>query len=185
MSLKSDLDDAKEIWKDSSFATRCLIVLSLVLATSSITSLADVVFKWKGFILQGVDFYQVWIKNPLADLFAWARLPELAADFFLACSLFVTIYLKCESGDRPNWSLRKHLVIALGWTLVGTGTMIFMLFLYPSSFSFSFVVICSLMCGALIDVSRRERLAYFVLLGIVFLVLLVLAAINSGLTAPL
>ena len=51
MSLKDDINEAKELWVDSSLTFKIVIVISTFLATSSIANMADVVFEWEGFIL--------------------------------------------------------------------------------------------------------------------------------------
>lgn len=58
MSLKDDLAEAKELWANGSWMLRLFVVLSVVLTTSSVASLSDIVFEWKGFILDGINFYR-------------------------------------------------------------------------------------------------------------------------------
>ena len=47
---------------------RCVLVLAFFLTTSSLASLSETVFKWKGFILTGIEFYQEWIQGPIKIL---------------------------------------------------------------------------------------------------------------------
>jgi len=81
MALKDEIEQWRELWKDGSVGTKAIIVFSLFFTTSSITSLADYVFGWKGFILDGVEFYRTCITAPFSKLgeligLRWSR-PEV------------------------------------------------------------------------------------------------------------
>ena len=47
---------------------KAAIILVTFLSISSITSLSDVVFEWKGFILDAIEFYRKWIVNPFRSV---------------------------------------------------------------------------------------------------------------------
>ncbi len=70
MNLIDDWEEAKAMWRRSSRPMKALICLGLFMTTSSVTSISDVVFEWKGFMLAGVEFYRAWIRQPLQDLAA-------------------------------------------------------------------------------------------------------------------
>lgn len=70
MSLYSDLKE-KVQWNELSTINKVLYGVSLLFTVSSVTSLADVVFHWKGFILDGVHFYRDYIRS----LFSVITLP--------------------------------------------------------------------------------------------------------------
>lgn len=48
MSLAGDIEELKKLWKGASLLMKGAIVLGIILTSSSITSLSDVVFEWKG-----------------------------------------------------------------------------------------------------------------------------------------
>ncbi len=85
MSLISDLKEAKSLWTKSSCTFRIGLVFSTFMATGSIASLSDVVFKWKGFILEGILFYRSWVSTPLKELFSHfdIMLPIWGSDMLL------------------------------------------------------------------------------------------------------
>jgi len=70
MSLKEDVGEVVNEWGKASWKGRALLLLGLLLSASSIASLADTVFQWKGFLLRGVDFYRTHIAVPTANLVA-------------------------------------------------------------------------------------------------------------------
>ena len=68
MGLIGDINEIKKEWKKSSLGIKIIIVLSSFFVFSSITSLSDVIFSWKGFILDGIEFYKSIITHPLKKL---------------------------------------------------------------------------------------------------------------------
>ncbi len=74
MSLKDDIEEARELWARSSWLKRALIILVLLMSTSPIASLSDIVFDWKGFILDGVEVYRAYLTAPIRRLCARAGL---------------------------------------------------------------------------------------------------------------
>ena len=67
MSLKKDIDEMRTAWLQASWRIRVWLVISGFLALSSIASLSEAVFKWKGFILDAVTFYREWVRVPLKN----------------------------------------------------------------------------------------------------------------------
>ena len=58
MSFRSDMEDAKKLWGQSSWQSRLLLILTVFLSSGSIAGLSDQIFKWKGAILVAIDFYK-------------------------------------------------------------------------------------------------------------------------------
>lgn len=51
-------ETVKEFWKSQRFEARVILFFSVFFSASSIASLSETIFKWKGFILDGVEFYK-------------------------------------------------------------------------------------------------------------------------------
>ncbi|KRI00541.1 hypothetical protein AO057_11735 [Curvibacter sp. PAE-UM] len=68
MGLKADIDEAVQHWDRSPWRIKVFLVIALFLTTTSLASLSEAVFKWKGFILDALTFYQTWISHPLVEL---------------------------------------------------------------------------------------------------------------------
>ena len=68
MILINEIKEAKTVWKNASLLLRAYIVLSVFLVSGSIASLADIVFAWKGFILDGIELYNSIINIPFINL---------------------------------------------------------------------------------------------------------------------
>ena len=85
MSIVDDIKGVKSLWSGASLPFKGLIVVSTFFAVSSITSLSDVIFEWKGFILDGIEFYRGLIVRPLQEFAAQFGLSyaRQAVDFFI------------------------------------------------------------------------------------------------------
>jgi len=68
MGLKGDWIEVAEIWSKSSWRIRILLGVSVFLASNSIATLSDTVFRWKGFIKEGLYFYHQYFTTPLWSL---------------------------------------------------------------------------------------------------------------------
>lgn len=64
MGVKGDIEEASKLWKRSSLFTRLFVVVSVIVSSSSIASLSESIFKWKGFILEGLEFYKNYLVDP-------------------------------------------------------------------------------------------------------------------------
>ena len=70
MSLKDDIDDLGKVWSSSGSLFKVMAVISVFLSISSIASLSDRIFEWKGFVLDGVNFYRLYISVPASKMLA-------------------------------------------------------------------------------------------------------------------
>ena len=69
MGMYSELEEAVDLWDKSSNIKRSIIIISVFFTISSLTSLSDTIFKWKGFILDGLNFYKTFISGSIIDFF--------------------------------------------------------------------------------------------------------------------
>jgi hypothetical protein len=68
MGLKADLQEVAMVWRRSPWRIKTFLALSAFLASGSIASLSDTVFRWKGFALDAILFYQLYISEPIRNL---------------------------------------------------------------------------------------------------------------------
>ncbi len=91
MGLKADLDEVTQYWDRSPWRVKVFRFVSLFLATSSLASLSEVVFKWKGFILDALVFYRSNFSQPASEFLTgvFARpLPDSFIDGAVLLGLF-------------------------------------------------------------------------------------------------
>ncbi len=65
MDVNKEVEEFKESFRDGGILTRALLILGFLFTLSSITSLSSVVIEWKGFILDGLNFYQSYFVKPV------------------------------------------------------------------------------------------------------------------------
>ena len=101
-------DEIKKYWKESPIWAKVVWVLSVFFASSSIASLSDLVFAWKGFILDGIEFYRA-IISPIKDYFGnllGIQIKREQADLIVFTGFFVSAYRKFIASrwlvSKPN-----------------------------------------------------------------------------------
>jgi len=67
MGLKGDFEELVSSYKNVSLPSRLLLIVSFFMSISSIASLADTIFKWKGFIADLLLFYRDFVVNPIIN----------------------------------------------------------------------------------------------------------------------
>ena len=92
MTIKDDYQSLKQWLRQASPTVKVIAVVWFITTISNIASLSDAVFQWKGFILDGVEFYRRWITDPLHGLLVDLdpRLIDVNADL-LALSILCSI----------------------------------------------------------------------------------------------
>ncbi|AUP77449.1 hypothetical protein [Flavivirga eckloniae] len=93
MSLKNDFDEFIADFKKYPLWLKIVLGTSLFISASSITSLSDTIFEWKGFIKDGLDFYRIHISSPLRRVFRSIDLiySQNSIDFITATILIWTL----------------------------------------------------------------------------------------------
>ncbi len=185
MSLYEDIREGKELWKKASWTTRGLIIVSVFLATSSVTSLADAVFEWKGFILQGVTFYREWFRDPIVEFLSYFRVTEPFSDMLIAmaaaCSLVYRV--ACIKTDYDwLWSKKKYHAVAFFLAPLLVLAVLFVDNIGPRYTPVAVIILVLSYFGVILGAIPKARTHYFQLVALTIAIELVLAAINAGLT---
>jgi hypothetical protein len=68
MELKADVEEVAQVWARAPWHVRICLTFSLILTSTSIASLSETVFKWKGFLLDAINLYRSFISGPVQDL---------------------------------------------------------------------------------------------------------------------
>ena len=126
MGLKSDIDEVLVVWERAPWHMRVYLVLSLVLGSTSIASLSETVFKWKGFVLDGVNLYRSFISSPIRNLaknlFNYS-LSQSAFDLSVLALLLAVASLRVGIFQPKGSFGRKGEISAVG-TMVGVIVML-------------------------------------------------------------
>lgn len=98
MGLKGDLQEVATVWKQSSWRVRAYLALSAFLASGSIASLSETVFRWKGFVRDALSFYQAYVSDQLLRVlqfvFATVHVPEGVSHLLILSALYLGANLR-------------------------------------------------------------------------------------------
>ena len=204
MGFRNDFNEAKELWSNSSLLTKIFVCVTLFLTTSSIASLSDVVFKWKGFVLDGIAIYRDWLVAPITDYSSYIGLKYSVAEIdalILLDVLFVVPYFRTLlfPWRKINSNLEYSVKIKRGAIAAFVSIIALHLLVGASGNESSILILSVAFLGTfwlLVLPSKGLKAAYTELYGsvkkyrivyagpILFAIttMLILGAINSGLT---
>lgn len=103
MGLKGDLHEVATVWSQSSWRVKAYLALSAFLASGSIASLSETVFRWKGFVSDAVSFYQTYISDQLLRLlqFGFTYVPRGASHLLILSALYLGANLRVAHFALP------------------------------------------------------------------------------------
>jgi hypothetical protein len=109
MGLKGDFYEVAIIWRQSSWQIRGYLALSAFLATGSIASLSETVFRWKGFVSDAVLFYQTYIAGPLEHLLRLmvVNAPSGLSNLLILTGIYLAANLRVSTFALPGARARS------------------------------------------------------------------------------
>ncbi|MDE1516089.1 hypothetical protein PUN32_13955 [Vibrio sp. dsl-7] len=211
MNIRESFIEAVELYKKAGSLNRIFIMISFFLSVSSIASLSESIFKWKGFILDAVDFYQHYIAEIIIYYAGFVGLSYtqnqvhsaviLSIAVSLGMKMFILDQLKFAEvmRDKYNFEVKPKINLfriqavaysVFVWLSFGLSednvtliSSIILLMSYP--------IFVSLIHWILVNFDKNKTLSlsnvsyckvYYVYLAAIFLMLGVLGAINSGIS---
>lgn len=191
MDFRGDWTEAAQLWRSAPWRIKVLLVLSGFLSTASLVSLAEVVAKWKGFLLTGVTFYRENITGPVvAGLREWFTLPirpawidYLTVALIVTAALLRTVFVawKIHRSRRE----RTALVLLVTFMIAGAGRVLYRSVTAPEVDDPSLLRCAALYAITMLIMSippiRAADLVAIVYLAVPPLLVCILAAINAGL----
>ena len=204
MGIFGDIEEIKKFWNQVSWKGRILIIISAFFSFSSLASLSDTIFKWKGFILEGILLYRKLTTFLLILPFGKINISitPAEADFIVFISMTISLQLRQAGLTMKSVSKKEyglfffHYFIPLirGRLLqLLLFTLFFFLIYYIvadvtnilwSLFSSTFVIAVSPLIHCIQTKQWNLIVSLYgpILLGL--LLVFVLAAINAGLSKP-
>ncbi|MCP4368342.1 MAG: hypothetical protein GY797_09580 [Deltaproteobacteria bacterium] len=184
MSLISDIDEAKKLWREASWLMRGVIALVVFLSVSSVTSLSNVIFEWKGFILDAINVYRAWVAKPLGVLGSLVGLKYFSDSELDALVIISIFYATFYRSLNPSTKTFIFLLLPFMFAFIAAG-------LYPESSPLSDFILIGVILGLLVAMGvslyRHDRPRFirgFGPLVIAILMVLLLGGINSGISRP-
>jgi hypothetical protein len=191
MGLKADFDEVITAWPKYPLRLKAWLVLSLFLASGSIASLSDTVFRWKGFISDAIVFYQSIVSTPIHNLFkSWLsiELPRGLADSVILLGVTLTANIRVMRHTGESYIERKYpLFTTFFFFLAVIALWLVQSILKVNLFSFPqailFFLITTIVSTALhLKYSGAAKYLWFAYLLAPFIILSLAAAVNAGLT---
>ena len=211
MGLKGDFEELTKSYKNVSNPSKIFLILSFFISVSSIASLADTIFKWKGFIADLLLFYRGFVVEPIingASIFGFNYSSnEVHACMLLTITVtigmrllsmgqiiaFEQINKKYSSELKPNLRLFKFLGISVpvcAWLWYGlTNQEINLVVVWCITIGYPIFLVGPKLLLAKFDKKRgyieqghfNYFTQYYLYLGSILLVVGLFGAINSGL----
>lgn len=190
MGLKGDFDEVGKAWRNYPWRLRLWLVLSGVIASNSIATLSDTVFRWKSFLKEGLSYYQTFIAAPvrsaIVHLLPSVQVPPGAAHLLILSALYVGANIRIAFFALPSSQARKIALQSTATYVGSCGGMLLALYwagkALDTETSLGFFVGASA-CASFSYFRNRgaARILWFTHLGAPFALVGLLAAINSGL----
>ncbi len=189
MGLKGDLEEIIGGWNKHHFWFKAVLILFFFLSVSAVANLADIIFKWKGFILEGLDFHKEFIALPLKDIARFIGL-NYTMDFIYFLNIFLLLVYFPTARNYWNYG-RKLKYRDVEFKTIIYHTLFFILLLVLGHFADDLgfglyaLIISIWFIFSFADIVLTEGSSYiktFLPTIITISVVLILAAINSGLT---
>ncbi len=185
MGLKGDIDELKEVWEGSSILFKVGMGLSVFLTISSVTSLSDAIFKWKGFVLDAVEFYRTNVADVIHELFAIfdVHYTSSAIDFQILFSIFIVSFMRRLWLDT-DFSKKDEVAMLIIGFVVLCGIYARNLFVLngtqgPTEFKTLALILVFLLIPLILKYNKKA--IYYLPFGSAIVFVFILGAINAGL----
>lgn len=190
MSIKGDIEELKNTWPLLSPLTKIFLVASLCVSALSVSSIADSIFKFRGFLRVGIDFYREFVAPIFSLLFEYLGLVFDAA--IIDNFVFVTFI--------SATLIRTAFVYRAGWFSISINLFVWFTYVYlifqtkPQSlgivFGFLTAIVLLAILPSLLGNLRKTKTASVYRISVLniiatMLLVCIVAAISEALTKPL
>ncbi|WP_397471938.1 hypothetical protein [Rheinheimera sp.] len=89
--ISKEVEEFQKAFKEGGLLTRLFLVLGFFFSISSLTSLSSVIVDWKGFILEGINFYQHYFVETVVSVASPLGLSYSQAEIHTATISSITV----------------------------------------------------------------------------------------------
>jgi hypothetical protein len=193
MALYDDFKSVKKDWARNSIITKVWLILSTFVATGSLTSLSDTVFKLKGFFADGLEWYESHILYFVKTFFLWIgwSIPDPIANLLILFSIYTSAYFRLANSAK-SMAMSNMNKKGMVFLLIAHSIFLFCLsinFFTVIDTKFNMLIIVGI--GLIIitftplcfdEFDSKARFAFYLPIIISVSTLLIIAAISKGLT---
>lgn len=191
MGIKSDFEEFRDLWNKGNLFLRVIAVLSLFIQVGNLASLSDVIFEFRGFIRDGIQLYEEWVRDPLKKLLSSifeVRVTSLHVNWVVWWGLV------CGA------QVRSYLVLPNKAQAVGGVIGAFLAFIITQVFAFNIIagiqtplsptgitvtVVTLIICTWYVSTSFKNKSVFYLSVLLPILIVVILAAINNGISRSL
>jgi hypothetical protein len=186
MGIKSDFEEFRDLWNRGNFWLRGLAIVFLFIQVGSLASLSDTIFEFRGFIRDGIQLYEEWIRDPLKMLLSslfGVRITSLHLNFIvwwgIVCGAQVRSYLTLPEKARAVGGA-VGAVIAFIITQVLAFNILAGIHPSLSPTGVKVIVVTLIICTWYVSTSFKSKSVFYVSVLSPILIVGILAAISSG-----
>lgn len=188
MSLIKDIEDAKELWRNASMVFKVFIALSIFLSTSSVASLSERIFEWKGFILDSIEFFRHWISVPISNILKKIgfSIERVEIEMITIIFLLFTSYTRWMWLSSSNGRSRSQLLVSILTSIIFAVVFALLIFFFSKQginvdfWAFWVNVTIFLTMPIIFKLSNIEKIIYYYPIALAIIITLFLGAVNSG-----
>ena len=188
MGLYEDIGTVRRLWKDASFISKIFLVVSAFFALGSIATLSDVVFHWKGFILDGVNFYNRYVTSFIGKFvsFFGGTINQYWSNYYLLYFLVVAGHFRTIQLNRGTRYFSFGVVLIFAFVAFGLFGLVLRSSADAVILGFEFYTLIILHFGPplLFKTTLESKYLFYSPVILAVTIVLILGAVNSGLTRP-
>lgn len=187
MGFKSDLTEAVQDWKNTNPISIIFSMLGIFGAVSAITSISEVIIKWKGLLKDFISIYQKYFRDPITELLTHINihLTKDITDFLIVMGVVNLAWFRAMY-KGTDWNNRGERLGTINATLFTASVYVIAPF-YLSNSKYDISIsdlVCLILfwaaCPLVAKSNRKFYKNYVTYLGIVATTVAILVAINTG-----
>lgn len=190
MGIKSDLEEYRALWNRGGWGTRgadVVQIAQIVIAVGSLATLSNAIFQFRGFMRDGIQLYEEFIRHPLMILLSSIfniRLNSLHFDFLVwwalvSGALYRSHLIAGENGKALGMVLTFIIGMALAINVISVNAKPL------SPLGVIIVVGGYIICTWYMSTTVKNKSVFYFSVLSPILIVAVLGAISSGVSRPL
>lgn len=116
MGILSDAEELAKAFPKASWPTKIIILSGFLGSVTSLASISESVYKWKGFVANFLEIYDKYVKAPFTELLAFLpfQIPTYTLDYLILCiCTVIAMYRAIESGNLKHPSYTKKFILII------------------------------------------------------------------------
>jgi hypothetical protein len=110
MAIQNDFEELRSAWSRLSLLGKIFFGGSFLVSVSSIASIADIAFKFRGFIVYAIEFYRMTTMPIMETLHSWTgiKLEQFQVDLFVYLALITFCFVRAQWLKKQPCDYKFH-----------------------------------------------------------------------------